>query len=123
MPRQDLLLRDSSFIAGFCRMFNEAFSDMRIVTRSGIVTTNKMAFFGLLPSMKNLLCAECSHEEVVIIMPEEDNRNVQEAIKEMKEELLIDSIVKIFEGRSFPESHPDKETKKQLAENLASLLF
>ena len=45
--------------------------DLRLVTRSGkIVLTKKITCFGLLPTINNLICQDCRHDEVVIVLGE-----------------------------------------------------
>ena len=99
MSKAGLSLRNNFFSANIEEMLSGAVSDLKIVTRTGEVASNKMAFFGLLPSMRNLLFAECCHEDSVIILPEEGLEDVKEAISEMSEDMRTENIIKILLGQ------------------------
>ena len=59
-------------------------SDLRLVTKSGTAASlTKVAFFSLLPSLTQLLCDVCAHEDTVIILPEASYQEVQEAARDM----------------------------------------
>ena len=105
MPLRKLFLQDNFFSADAGEMIRGAVSDLSIVAKRGTVRTNKMAFFGLLPSMRNLICGECNHADMVIIMPEEDIEDVEEAVSEMMDELKIDKVVSLLEGHNIPKNN------------------
>ena len=75
MSRHELALRHNLFSENVSGMLYMADSDLKIVTKTGVVATNKMTFFGLLPSMRNLLCLECSHEGKIGVCEESYQRN------------------------------------------------
>ena len=108
MSKPNLSLKDNFFTANAAEMLSDAVSDLSIVTRTGKVASNKVEFFGLLPSMRNLLCGECSHSDLVIVLPEEDVESVEEAIREMREELKINIMVNIFQGQNVADREYDK---------------
>ena len=80
-------------------MSNAPDLDVHLVPGSGsLVRSTKVAFFGLIPSLRTLLCKECSHEEVVIILPHAQEENLRVAINKLEEEQNIDKIIKILTG-------------------------
>ena len=72
----------SAFLTNLFKSYHNL--DLRLITPSGTAFTSKIAFFGLLPSLQLLLCESCKHDEVVIILPDEEHEDVVAAVEEIK---------------------------------------
>merc|ERR1712059_84603 len=74
--------------------------DVRLVTNTGTVFTNKLVFFSLLSSWTDLLCDLCSHEEVVIMFPEANRKEVEVAIESLVKSRDGSKMSSLVNGRS-----------------------